>query len=133
MLLGFLIAGPSVLEGARAASSGFGFQGRYLIPVAVGLPLVATLGGHQISKRAIIHKSLPILVVLAHLIALNHVAKRFVVGLSGQSFWLTEIKWSGVGGNPAILISFTSAVALGIGFIICQLRNTNTDTTSMIS
>jgi hypothetical protein len=120
LLLFFLIAGPAVLEGTRAASSGWGFQGRYLIPVAVGIPILLVLGGNQRQKSMLLGIITP-LTVLAHLGALNYVSKRFTVGLSGQFFWASKIEWSGVGGPIVIQIAFLVTICLGITFTISQI------------
>lgn len=122
-LVSFISFGPAILEGARAASSGWGFQGRYLIPVAIGIPIVLALGGINNRRSLLLSNIIAIPVVLGHLIALNHVAKRFTVGLSGPSFWPSHIKWSGLGGQLAIQISFTLTLCFGVAFIISQLCN----------
>ena len=126
LLIAFLFFGPAVLEGARAASSGWGFQGRYLIPVAVGIPLLLALRSE--SPRYKFASAIPpILIVLGHLVALNHVAKRFTVGLNGPTSWISNIKWSGVGGPIAVQISFCISVLLGVALVVNQtlkaLRN----------
>lgn len=116
----FLFLGPAILEGARAANSGWGFQGRYLMPVAVGIPILLTLtGGHRsINSKLLVAASL--LIVSGHVIALSFVTKRFTEGLDGPFFWPTQIDWSGLGGPIAIQVTFLMALLLGAGFVFTQ-------------
>jgi len=123
-LLAFLFAGPAVFEGARAAGSGFGFQGRYLIPVAVGLPIVLTVGGQKINKNLFLTAAIPVLAITSHLISLSHVAKRFLVGLDGPFFWPSEIEWSGFGGEMAILLSIGMTLVTGLLVVVNQVLQT---------
>lgn len=120
-LLIFVLGGPTVLEGARAATSGWGFQGRYLIPVAVGIPIILALGGASKSAKSSLLNLVSALVVIGHIVSLNHVARRFTVGLDGPFLWMFHIEWSGLGGALPLQLSFFLTLFLGITFIFSQI------------
>jgi hypothetical protein len=108
----FASLGPSVLEGARAATSGFGFQGRYLLPVLVGFPLVLVCRSSKAQQsqwQSMLLGSL----VLAQLLALNHATRRFTVGLGGPYMWPFHMDWSGNLGTIATLTFSTVTWFLG--------------------
>ena len=78
------------------------FQGRYLLPFAVGLPLLAGLGvaegfsGNRWVKRLPI-LALP-LVAAAHIYAFAQALRRYTVGAHGGWFFVHQQQW-----NPPIL------------------------------
>ena len=98
LMILLMAIGPSFLEGARAAKSGLGFQGRYIIPVIVGIPLVlATL---QTEKRTVSSPVFLRATAVLHLVCINHAIRRFFVGLSHGYWWPTTAKWWGLLGSP---------------------------------
>ena len=84
------------------------FQGRYLLPVAVGLPLLAGLGLAETVSGNRWVKRLPILalplVAAAHIYAFAQALRRYTVGAHGGWFFVNQQKW-----NPPVL-SATSLV-----------------------
>ena len=112
----FACLGPSVLEGARASTSGFGFQGRYLLPVLVGFPLILVCRSKTTRPS---HRQGVLLggLVLAQLFALNHATRRFTVGLDGPYLWPIHMEWSGNLGALATL-TFTAVTWLLGGLLL---------------
>lgn len=112
----FASLGPSVLEGARASSSGFGFQGRYLLPVLVGFPLILACrskGNRPSHHQGVLLGGL----VLAQLFALNHATRRFTVGLDGPYLWPLHMKWPGNLG-PLATITLSAVTWLLGGLLV---------------
>ena len=93
-----------------------------MIPVAVGIPLLLALRSESPRYRYAAAIP-PILIFIGHLVALNHVAKRFTVGLNGPSSWIFNIKWSGVGGPIAVQLAFCLVVLLGVVLVVNQTMN----------
>ena len=117
----FLVFGPAFLEGARASSSGWGFQGRYLLPVAVGIPIM--IADRMSGRESPAHPTCVLMLVAigAHIIALNHVMRRFFSGLSGSYIWFTNTSWSGIVGAEAVVLALLALLASST-FILFQLR-----------
>jgi hypothetical protein len=118
LLVIFIVYSPTVLEGLRAASNGWGYQGRYILPVAVGLPFLYFIDGISSEKVNDQKQELnwPIVaVVIAHFLAIIHVAHRFFVGLNGPYFWIGTTQWTGYGGVSLFL------TLLGAGALIVVL------------
>ena len=117
----FVVFGPSFLEGARASSSGWGFQGRYLLPVAVGIPIIIV---NRMSVRESSRYPTYVLMLVAigaHIIALNNAMRRFFSGLSGPYIWFTNTSWSGIVGPEAVIVALLALLASSI-FMILQLQ-----------
>ncbi len=120
-LLGiFVVFAPAVLEGARAKSEGFGYQGRYMIPVAIGVPVLASLLDRQraaADRRS--YGAVYVLCAVGVFIATQHAARRFFVGLSGDYLWVGRALWwppLGTGGVVALMLLGAAAMAsLGFG------------------
>ncbi len=116
-LLAAVVLSPTVLEGARAATSGLGFQGRYLLPLAMGVPILAVALGTTTSpsSRDIGLAKWSVLAgVSANAISVNHAARNFFVGLSGSYNWLTATLWSPPGGVILVLTLLVLALVASI-------------------
>jgi hypothetical protein len=129
-LLLFLLCGPAILEGSRAASSGWGFQGRYLLPVGVGIPILLALMAKPKKNQRVFLLPFSFLIIVGHLVSLSFVTKRFTEGLDGASFWPSNIEWSGGGGPLAIQISSALTLLLGGAFTAVQMRDSADKTLS---
>lgn len=105
------------LEGARASSSGWGFQGGFLLPVAVGSPImiVSRMSVHESSKYPTY--VLMLVAIGAHNIALNNAMRRFFSGLSGPYIWFINKSWSGIVGPQAVILALL-ALLIGSTFMI---------------
>ena len=91
-----VVFAPLALEGLRASEVGRGYQGRYMLSVAILVPLIAL----SVSRQDGIPKgsrrlglALGIVTVLSHLLVLNHVVRRFSVGLAGPLWWPGSPQW----------------------------------------
>ena len=90
-LVALFVAAPLALEGARATSVGFGYQGRYILPLFVGLPvLVLTFQVRHYRESTKQSRTAFILVLVATLTSTIHLVRRYSVGLSGELLWFTE-------------------------------------------
>jgi hypothetical protein len=117
IFLFFIIFCPILLEGVRASSNGWGYQGRYILPVAVGIPFLYFVNGDSLvkAKENELDKKWPIyLIASGHLFALYHVARRFTVGLDGPYMWFKSPEWTGYGGVPLFVFLLMSTVLVVI-------------------
>jgi hypothetical protein len=90
---------PVIMEAVQAHSRGFPWQGRYGLPLAVGLPITAALALSQTqSLRTPIRRSLVWLVVIvtgsAEVLAHASAMRRYVVGNGGSWWYLFADGWT---------------------------------------
>lgn len=120
LLVTFIVYSPTVLEGLRAAHNGWGYQGRYILPVAVGLPFLYFIDGvssEKVNEQKQELKWPIIAIAIAHFLAIIHVAHRFFVGLNGPYFWIGTTQWTGYGGE-ALFLTLLGAGALIVGLLV---------------
>ena len=115
------ILAPIALEAVRAKDHGFAWQGRYGLPVAAGIPIVAALAlatGREVAPRIRRTLTLGIVVATAGAQVLAHAAamRRYVVGRGGSWWYL-----SGDGWHPplpaALLLVVTAAGAAALAVL----------------
>jgi hypothetical protein len=100
------------LEGSLLRETGPIFQGRYLLPLAMGLVLLCGRGIDE-SAPELRRRLLPVLGVvvgvtaMGHLVAIWFAARRFAVGTGGPVWFLGDARW-----QPAIPQAIVLAVAL---------------------
>ena len=103
-------AAPVVLQFPWAVDAGIVWQGRYALPLAMGIPLVAALvAGIDDSPvgevvRRVARATVPLLAV-AHVAAFATAARRYAVGVGGE-FVTREPAWSSPVGYLTALVAF---------------------------
>lgn len=97
-LLGLVVAVPPVLEFIEARRFGFGWQGRYTLPLAVGLPILCGFALAQEPRRMLPRGRLPIVLgitfVVAHFLAFFENLRRYTVGINGPLAFWRRAEWS---------------------------------------
>jgi peptidoglycan/LPS O-acetylase OafA/YrhL len=128
LLLGLGVAtlvGPAIIEGFNAETNGFAWQGRYALPLAVGIPIVATLAigaSERLSVTAVKRMTAAIAVVVAgiHMYVHLYVMRRYVVGTDGPTVYFGKDGWSPP--LPAELLALaTLAGAAGLALLTYRL------------
>jgi hypothetical protein len=109
-LLGLVVVVPAVLEFIEARRFGFGWQGRYTLPLAVGLPILCGFALAQESRRILPRGRLAIVLgiafVVAHFLAFGENLRRYTVGINGPlTFWL-DADWSPPLRSSLLLVAF---------------------------
>jgi hypothetical protein len=102
-----------------AADIGLPWQGRYALPVAVGVPLVA-LVAIAVARRAGrlevgVGRLVLVLAPLAaagHLVAFYWAQRRYATGSSGSLDILRDARWAPPGGNVVLLATAAAALAV---------------------
>lgn len=113
-----VLAAPLVLEGLRASSAGLGYQGRYILPIAVGLPV---LWSRRLSPSEGRITCAIFMAGAANLIALGYSAHRYLVGVSGPYWWLGREKWQPpINGIGLMIIWIAAASALLLAILSLQ-------------
>jgi len=97
-LLGLIVVVPALLEFIEAERFGFGWQGRYTLPLAVGLPILCgyTLAQEpaRVLQRGRLTTVLGVAFVVAHLLAFWQNMRRYTVGSDGRLLFWTDADWS---------------------------------------
>jgi hypothetical protein len=87
-----------VLEFIEARKFGFGWQGRYTLPLAVGLPILCGFAlaqdADRIPRRGRIVLVLGIGFVVAHFLAFWQNLRRYTVGDDGSLLFWRDADWS---------------------------------------
>jgi hypothetical protein len=112
-LVVLIVAVPRVIEVSQASTLGFVWQGRYTLPLAVGVPMVAALLADHLWGT--IGKSLTRVllgvVVVGHGFAFLWALRRYAVGIDGP---LSPLDWPGsIRAMSLLLIFAISTVAYG--------------------
>ena len=95
---GMVYAVPLLIEAVRAQTSGFPWQGRYTLPLAVGVPILAgwVLDGSRQVAGAVLRRTARVLVVVAcgaHLAVHVWSTRRYVAGLHGRIVYFLADGW----------------------------------------
>ncbi len=113
-LAGVLV--PVAYQVSLAHSIGLFWQGRYLLPFAVGLPILASVAAAprwraEGSGRGLVVGMVAALAV-AHFLAFWEGLRRYAVGIHGPVFFFASARWEPP--VPAALLLGTFAVLLGV-------------------
>ena len=103
--------------------TGFGLQGRYVLPALVAVPLVAgeLVRAHAAAlgerlRRALL-TAIPLTAAAAHLVAFYWAARRAAVGTDGPLVFLGDSGWSPpLGWLPWLALALLGSLALAAGF-----------------
>jgi hypothetical protein len=112
------VALPVILEFIQSQGLGAGhWQGRYALPLAVGVPLLAAVALERdgIAQRAGAG-AMPLLVAIALFVAqfgaIYQNVRRYAVGYNGHLWFVSGTKWSPPVGSAATLLAFAAAFGL---------------------
>lgn len=113
-ILGAGLLGPVIFYALLIRPTGFGLQGRHVLPILVAVPLLAgeTLNRHCARARArwlrALTVAIPAAVAVMQTVAWYVNAKRYAVGGSGPSWFLSRAAWA----PPAGWWTWLAAAAL---------------------
>lgn len=116
-LIGAVTLVPVVLESAKAGDVGFAWQGRYTMPLAVGVPVLAGLmlatdkGGHFSLDRTRLYVVVMIALFVAHLLAFVQHLRRYMVGYDGPIQFWRDPDWSPLLPAWVLIPAFALALA----------------------
>jgi hypothetical protein len=123
VLIAFVYFGPVVLEGVRASSTGFFYQGRYGLPVAIGIPIYIWLRGEEREPNRytlLFTRTIVGLSAGSSIFAANYAARRFVSGTDGRILWFFDVKWNPPGG-AFMTLSLLVGAMIGAFFLIAMV------------
>jgi hypothetical protein len=124
-VLGLLLAAivvPVVIESLEYGSAPLSWQGRYTLPIAVGIPILAavtlasTERGREIMTDRIV-LTIGVLLGLAHFFAFAQNLRRYTVGYSGELLFWRHPQWS----PPISSLVLTIVYAVVVGAFVVWL------------
>ena len=125
LLVVSLLALPLIFESPRIDTVGPYWQGRYWLPLAVGIPLVASSVQHNRTSRRSIVISQPlrligfmgiaVLLAMAQISAFMTALHRYQTGLNAKIGVPT--RWTPPGGTMLVVTLFVAGQALLVGFL----------------
>jgi len=122
LALAYLV--PVAIETARASSNNLVWHGRYTLPFAVGIPLLAGYSMRALEGTTFAIRRfawwLVVAFVAAQVLAFNQALRRYTAGVNGPVFyWTTDTMWSPP--VPSWLLLF-AYVALMVGIVASVMR-----------
>lgn len=107
---------PIAANWGQARTGGFVWQGRYSLPLAVGVPILAALICDQAGLARRVYRrfvtTLGVLVAVGQTYAAYWALRRFAVGLHGELFFFGEAKWAPPGlGTTATMVAVAAVSA----------------------
>jgi hypothetical protein len=120
-LFGLIILVPAVLEFIEARQFGFGWQGRYTLPLAVGLPILCGVALAEEPRRLLPRRRLALVFgvtfFVAQFLAFFENLRRYTVGLGGSLHFWYDAEWSPPLPSSFLLVSYAVLlVALALWF-----------------
>ncbi len=113
------VVAPIVLESWQARSYGFYWQGRYTLPFAVGVPLLAVFSlQSDAGQRLFRIRLLPTLggmLVVAQLLAFYQALRRWSVGADGPVFYWLDPTWEPPLPQSVLLLAYGATLT---GFVV---------------
>ncbi len=113
---------PVLVEAAGAHEAGFIWQGRYSLPLGVGVPIVAGIGVGSSEGAERLGRRLGIVLVAglagAQLLAFAAAIHRYAVGAGGPLWFFPDAKWNPPVPSLLLIVGFGIAVALGLWWIV---------------
>ena len=114
---------PIVLEAWQYRTYGLYWQGRYTLPIAVGVPLLAVFAlqsetGRRVLLRGWFVPALGGMLVVAHVLAFYQALRRWSVGANGPVFYWLHPDWTSI--VPQFLLIAAYAVVF-VAFVVWLL------------
>jgi hypothetical protein len=117
---------PVVIESVGADRAGFIWQGRYSLPLAVGIPLLAGIGLASTDAMRAAGRRFPWVVVVslvtAQVIAFWQALRRYSVGARDSLWFFADARWDPPIPSPLLVAGYTVVVvALMWLFVLAPL------------
>jgi hypothetical protein len=124
LLVGTVVV-PIVFEASQARGAGYLWQGRYTLPLAVGIPVVAGFtagaGGLDWSTvRARVGLAVALALGVAQSLAFLQALRRYTVGANGTVWFSTRAAWEPPVPSVLMAIAFVALVAVFMTFEVCR-------------
>jgi hypothetical protein len=121
---------PVALEAWQARDYGFYWQGRYTLPFAVGVPLLAGIAlqsdaGRRVFRGTLV-PGLAGIVVVAQVLAFYQALRRWTVGADGPVFFWLDARWRSPVPQWLLIVMFSAAVTAFVAWVLTLDRSGGT-------
>jgi hypothetical protein len=127
LLAGAVLLGPIALEFYEAPHAGYVWQGRYTLPIAIGIPVIAALssrlrihGPRQARRRY--GAVLATILAVAHVGAFYWALRRYTVGIHGSPLPTRHASWAPPGGTILVLVAYCVCVGFFAWLLLTDSR-----------
>ncbi|HEX7095108.1 MAG TPA: DUF2142 domain-containing protein [Acidimicrobiales bacterium] len=114
--LALVVVLPVVLETSQAHELGLAWQGRYTLPLAVGIPMLASTvtvrAFDQIDDATRFTRLVAVGFVLGHFLAYYQLLRRYSVGASGPLLFFRVSRWDPPVPSVLLLVGYAVAVTV---------------------
>jgi len=119
---------PVLFEVQSGHSAGYFWQGRYTLPLAAGIPIVAaiTSASSGASARLPIGRLLTVVAVglgVAQVLAFGQAIRRYAVGVHGVLNFFTDTRWSPLGGAILLCTLFALGCVAWYAWLFAAVRS----------
>lgn len=124
---------PVIFDAMQAPRTGYVWQARYTIPVAVGIPLVSAIVAATANRRPLLPPRwvLPLAgagFVIGQVALFYNGLRRFTVGLAGpRRFLSVETPWSPPGGSLLLVLVYVGVMLALAWWVVAPRRPLGTD------
>lgn len=113
---------PVVLEAPNVRAAGFFWQGRYTLPLAVGVPVVAGIAAATSPLTAMLRTSrllvlLGVALVLGQVVAFLQALRRYMVGAHGRLLFWLHSSWAPPATAPLVITALTLGYAAFVAYL----------------
>lgn len=116
------VALPVIVESFGAHEAGFIWQGRYTLPLAVGIPILAGVGVGSGEHAARLSRRLAYVITatlaMAQFLAYAQALRRYSVGAHGELWFFSHASWNPPLPSLLLTVGFGVAIALTLWWIV---------------
>jgi hypothetical protein len=113
---------PVIVESAGAHEAGFIWQGRYTLPLAVGVPLIAGIGVGTSERARDVSRRLGWVIAgalaVAHALAFAQALRRYAVGADGPLWFFPDARWEPPVPSFVLIVGYGLAITLAMWWIV---------------
>jgi hypothetical protein len=113
---------PVLVEASGAHEAGFIWQGRYTLPLAVGVPIIAGIGIASSEAALRLGRRLAVVLVaslaVAQVLAFAEALRRYAVGANGLLWFFRHEQWSPPVPSLVLVIGFAAAIAATLWWMV---------------
>jgi Predicted membrane protein (DUF2142) len=113
---------PVIVESAGAHEAGFIWQGRYSLPLAVGVPIVAGIGVGSSGSAKRLARRLGVVIAAAlavgQILAYAQALRRYAVGADGPPWFFPHARWEPPVPSLVLILGYSLATAVAMWWIV---------------
>jgi Predicted membrane protein (DUF2142) len=128
LVAGLTVVLPIVLEGMQVRQIGFQWQGRYTLPLAVGLPVLAGFSLRERAFSRVAQRRLAVMLIVglsvAQVLAFAQALRRYSVGADGTVWFFTRARWEPPVPGLLLAAAFAVAMLVFLGWVLLPATGT---------